>query len=70
MYRIRLDDRYVSFAWQHAENRFTVSVSTSDDDCNEFRSREEAQNFCDQFVAGGWQYKGTAEADRFRVEEV
>ena len=70
MYRIRMADLYVSFYWQHAENRFNVSVSSSADGCNEFRSKEEAQNFCDQFVSNGWQYKGTAEAERFRVEEV
>ena len=69
-YRIRLKDLYVSFYWQQTETRFCVSVSTNSDGCNVFRTREEAQDFCNRFVAGGWQYKGTPDAGHFRVEEV
>ena len=69
-YRIKLNNLYVSAEWNRAVSRFDITVSTSSEGCNEFSEKEYAQSFCNQFVSGGPQYKGTKDGGNFYVEEI
>ena len=70
MFRIRLNNLYVSAKWNDREDYYRISVSTDSSGCSEFDTRAEAQSFLDRFVKDGRQYRETADAEDFFVEPV